>query len=101
MIVNRQTFLVLGKGWRSGEIVSHQCGPASNTGVDAICGLSLLLVLSFASRGFSLSTPVLPSPQKPTFLNSDLTRTQVDDEPLCGCAICKFIYYLTVTHQNW
>ena len=30
---------------------------------DAIYGLSLLMVLSFASRGFSPGTPVLPSPQ--------------------------------------
>jgi len=29
--------------------------------------LSLLLVLVLASRGFSLGTPVFPSPQKPTF----------------------------------
>ena len=34
-------------------LASHQCGPGSNPGVDAICGLSLLLVLSFAPRGFS------------------------------------------------
>ena len=39
------------KGWRSGE--SAWCGPGSNPGVDAICGLSLLMVLSFAPRGFS------------------------------------------------
>ena len=31
-------------------------------GVDAICGLSLLLVRSFAPRGFSPGTPVFPSP---------------------------------------
>ena len=43
-------------------IASHQCGPGSNPGVDAICGLSLLLVLSFAPRGFSSGTPVFPSP---------------------------------------
>ena len=31
----------------------HQCGPAgSNPGVNAICGLSLFVALSFASRGF-------------------------------------------------
>ena len=48
-------------------LASHQCGLGSNTGVDAICGLSLLLVLSFAPRGFSPGTPVFPSPQKPTF----------------------------------
>ena len=31
----------------------------------------LLLVLSFAPRGFSLRTPVFPSPQNPTLPNSD------------------------------
>ena len=41
-------------------LASHQCGPGSNPGVDAICGLSLLLVLSFAPRGFSPGTPVFP-----------------------------------------
>ena len=34
-------------------LVSHQCGPGSNPGVDATCALSLLLVLSLAPRGFS------------------------------------------------
>ena len=76
-------------------LASHQIGPGSNPGVDAICGLSLLLVLSRAPRGFSPGTPVFPSPQKPTFPNSNSTRNQVDEEPLCGCATCKslFIYY--------
>ena len=35
----------------------HLCGPGSNSGVEAICG-SLLLVFSFAARGFYLGTPV-------------------------------------------
>ena len=43
-------------------LASHQCDPGSNPGVDAICGLSLLLVLSLASRGFSPGTLVFPSP---------------------------------------
>ena len=43
-------------------LISHQCGPGSNPGVDAICGLSLLLVLSLAPRGFSPGSPVFPSP---------------------------------------
>ena len=43
-------------------LASHQCGPGSYPGVDAICGLSLLLVLSFAARGFSPGTPVFLSP---------------------------------------
>ena len=66
------------RGARDGTVVralaSHQCGLGSNTGVDAICGLSLLLVISFAPRGFSPGTPVFPSPQKPAFPNSNSTR---------------------------
>ena len=38
-------------------LTSHQCGAGSHPGVDSICGLSLLLVLSLAPRGFSLCTP--------------------------------------------
>ena len=53
-------------GSKGGAVVralaAHQCGPGSNPGVDAICGLSLLLVLSLAPRGFSPGTPVFPSP---------------------------------------
>ena len=87
-------------GSKGGTVVralaSYQCGPGANPGIDAICGLSLLLVLSLAPRGFSPGTPVFPSPQKPTFPNSNSTRNQADEEPLCGCATCKslFIYLL-------
>ena len=80
-------------GARDGTMVralaSHQCGLGSNPGVDAICGLSLLLVLSFALRRFSPGTPVFPFPQNPTFPNSNSARNQVDEEPLCGCATSK------------
>ena len=70
-------------------LASHQCGLGSNPGIDAICGLSLLLVLSLVPRGFSPGTPVFSSPS-----NSNLTRNQVDEELLCGCATSKslFIY---------
>ena len=95
------------KGARDGAVVralaSNQCGPGSNPGLDAICGLSLLLVLSFAPRGFSPGTPVFPSPQKPTFPNSSSTRNQVDEEPRCGYATSKslFIYrYLFLQNQT-
>ena len=47
-------------------LASHQCGLGSNPDLDAMCRLSLLLVLSLAPRGFSLGTLVFPSPQKPT-----------------------------------
>ena len=50
---------------------SHQCGPGSIPGLGVKCGLSLLLVLVLAPRGFSPGTPVFPSPQKPTFPNSN------------------------------
>ena len=53
---------------------------------------SLLLVLFLAPRGFSPGTPVFLSPQKPTFPNSNSTRNQVDEEPLCGCATCKSLF---------
>ena len=52
-------------------LASHQCGPGSIPGPGVMCGLSLLLVLYSAPRGFSPGTLVLPSPQKPTFTNSN------------------------------
>ena len=42
-------------------LATHQCGPGWNPGVNAICGLSVLLVLSLALRGFSPGTPVFPA----------------------------------------
>ena len=62
-------------GSRDGVLVialaSHQCVLGSIPGPSVICGLSLLLVLILAPRGFSPGTPVFPSPQKPTFPNSN------------------------------
>ena len=43
-------------------LASFQGGPGSNPGVDAMCGLSLLLVPSLAPSGFSPGTLVFPSP---------------------------------------
>ena len=59
-----------------------------------ICGLSLLLVLSLASRGFSPGTPVIPSPQKPTFLNSNSTRNHYVD--VLPANRYLFIYFMAV-----
>ena len=54
------------RGSKGGAVVralaSHQCGPGSNPGVETIFGLSLLLVLYLAPRGFSPGTPVFPYP---------------------------------------
>ena len=52
-------------------LASHQCGPGSIPGLGVICGLSLLLVLVLAPRGFSPGTSVFPSNKKPTLLNSN------------------------------
>ena len=85
-------------GARDGAVVralaSHQCGLGLNPGIDTTCGLSLLLVLSFPPRGFPLGTPVFLSPQKPTFPNSNSTRNQVDEEPLCWMCYLKTTIYL-------
>ena len=62
----KRTFISLPRA-----LASHQCDPGSNPGVHAICGLSLLLVLSFVLRGFSPGTPVFHSRQKPTIPNSN------------------------------
>ena len=45
----------------------------------AICGLSLLLVLSLAPRGFSPGTPVFSY-----------------NEPLCGCATSKSLFIIDI-----
>ena len=62
-------------GSRDGAVVRalafHQCVPGSIPGPGVVCGLSLLLVLFLAPGGFSPGTPVFPSPQLPTFPNSN------------------------------
>ena len=81
------------------ELASHQCGPSLNPGVDAICRVSLLLVLSFAPRGFFFRVLGFPLSSKTNIPSSSLTRNQVDEEPLSGCATSKskslFIYSFT------
>ena len=74
-------------------LASYQCGPGLNPGVDAICGLRLLLALPFAPRGFSPGTPVSPSPQKPAFPNSNSNRNRVAEKPLCGCALLLLLLF--------
>ena len=76
-------------------LVSHQGVPGSIPGPGVICGLSLLLVLYSAPRGFSPGTPVFPSPQKPTFPNSNsiLERTDISERVLAPpwCSMGKQI----------
>ena len=72
-ILHFKHWMMIWLGSNGGVVVralpSHQCGPGSIPRSDAICGLSLLLVLSLAPRGFSPGTLVFPSPQ-----NQHLTR---------------------------
>ena len=58
-------------GWRNG---STNVTRGSIPGVGVIYGLSLLLVLFSAPRGFSPGAQVFPSPQKPTLLNCNSPR---------------------------
>ena len=100
-------------GVRDGTVVralaSHQYGLGSNPGVDAICGLSLLLVVSSlpCSKKFLSGYSGFPLSSKTNISNS--TRNQVDKEPLCGFATPKslfvinllilFIYMTTVSNK--
>ena len=70
--------------------------PASTPYVGWVCSW-------FAPRGFSPDTPVFPSPQRPTFPDSNSAMSQVDEEPLCGCATSKssFIYLFYSNSANW
>ena len=81
----------------------HQCGPGSNPGVDAICGLSFVVGSLLCSGRFFSRYSGFPSPKTPTFPNSHWTRNQVDEEPLSGCATSKslFIYYLLFNVDIW
>ena len=69
-------------------LASHQCGTGSNPRINAIRGLSLLLVLSFALSGFSPGTPLSPLLRNQQF-HIPPRPGMVNEEPLCGCAITK------------
>ena len=73
-------------------LASHQCGPGSTPGPGVLCGLSLLLVLVLAPGGFSPGNPVFPSPQKPTFLNSNSIWTQWTKSHLVDVPLLLPIY---------
>ena len=70
-----QTLLLCLLGGEEGAVLraldSNQCGPGSNSGVDAVGGSRLLLVLCLAPGVFSLGTPVFLSAQKSTLPNSN------------------------------
>ena len=104
-ILHFKHWMMIWLGSNGGVVVrtlpSHQCGPGSVPRSDAICGLSLLLVLSLAPRGFSPGNLVFPSPQKFMFPDSNLTRNQVDQEPLYGCATSKSLFFYLFFFIFW
>ena len=60
------------------------------------CGLSLLLVLFFATRGFSLGTPVFPSPQKPTLPTSNsISNARTRFNELLRSPKCSIVKQIT------
>ena len=65
------TFIRIHLGSKGGAVVkglaSYQCGPGLNPEVDATRELSLLLVLSFALRGFSPGAPQKNTPDTSKF----------------------------------
>ena len=73
-------------------LASHQCGPGSNPGVEAICGLSFLLVLSCAPKRFSPGTPFFPLSSKANIFKFQFRRGILAEEQLCACAISKRRY---------
>ena len=75
-------------------LASHQCGPGSNPGVGAIpVWVEFVVGSLLCSERFSFRYSGFPSPQKPTFPNSNSIRNQVDEEPLCGCATYNSLQY--------
>ena len=84
------------------KLASHQCGPGSIPGLDVIGGLSLLLVLYSAVRGFSPGIPVFSSPQKPTFPNYNSIRMQDLPEnhlAVSGASWVNIMTYLVVFNE--
>ena len=85
-------------------LASNQCGPGSIPGVDAICRLSLLLVLVLSPRVFS-EFPVFLPPQKPTHNpRAHLKRPPKEScsglrESIAHLSICQQIT-LTLTLQG-
>jgi len=63
--------------------------------------LSLLLVLVLALRGFSPGTPLFPSAQNPTFLNSNSMWTQWTKSHLVDVPLLIPIYFILFFIARW
>ena len=86
-------------------LASHQCGPGSIPKVDAICGLSLLLVLVPVPRVFLRVLRFSSLHKNPTFPNSNSawkqwTKSHTGDEPLQFPLFIYFIIFLLIQSKN-
>ena len=83
-------------------LASHQCGPDLRSWHRRHMWVEFVVGSLLCSERF-LGTPVIPSPQKPTFSNSNSTRNHMDEEPLSGFATSKssFVYlFITSRYDN-
>ena len=75
-------------------LASHQCGPGSIPGLGVICGLSLLLVVVPAPRGFSPDTPVFP-PSSKTNIPKFQFGSKSEGHRFVSCnRLLKLIYFI-------
>ena len=82
-----------GQGWLSGECT---CLPPVWPGFESWRHMWVEIVVGslHCSERFFSGTPVFPSPQKPAFPNSNLTRNRVDEEPPSGSTTSKSLFTL-------
>ena len=107
MQVTRQgsvQLLLFEQGWHSGARVVQWWEHSPPNNVARIQISALRPCVGSVCRLFSpLLREVFPSPQKLIFSNWSLTRNQVEEEPLSGCANFQslFIYFLSYVWLEW
>ena len=88
------------KGWRSGESARFSpMWPGFKSWRRGHMWVEFVVGSLLCSERFFAGYSGFPSPQKPTLPNSNLTRNELDKEPLCGCATAKSLFiYLFIIH---
>ena len=78
-----------------GALAFSQCGPGSTPGPGVICGLSLLLVLVLAPRGFSPGTLVFPPSSK-----TNISKFHFDPKPEGHRFVSRRLLGVTLVKQS-